>query len=208
MWELLQIPLVRETIRIATVVLLPMIPAYVLYKALPGKAYVTGPLEGFTIRLTGGFAGYFCLVLLLLIFWRSEPKYELWEVKGQVRCKNCPEFDIQRMSMNLRPPNQSVTDDGLFNIQIARAPGMTGEMKFPTLVIEHPDYATVSIDLNEATPRYGQMFKKLTRDNWSREIIVEGYRDNAIALEKKLPYVPAGTPPQAITTSQVGALMP
>ncbi len=44
--------------------LLPIIPAYILYKSLPSEAQVDGPFKGLNIKLTGAFGGYFLLVMI------------------------------------------------------------------------------------------------------------------------------------------------
>jgi len=204
MSDVFQLPFIQEAIRIGTALLIPLLPAYVLYKALPSDAFVNGPLHGFKVQLGGAFAGYFTLVLVVLLFWRPGPKYELWEVKGQVRCQECGRLETGRLGLSLRPPNQNITDDGMFEIQIARAPGMNGEFKFPTLVIEHPEFETVSVDLNEGTPIYNQTFRKLAINKWSREITIEGNLSKAIALEKKRPYSPQGAAPQPVALSAIG----
>ena len=48
---------------LAAVLLLPLVPAYILYKTLPSRTTVTGPFRGLNIQLTGAFGGYFLLVL-------------------------------------------------------------------------------------------------------------------------------------------------
>lgn len=48
---------------LAAILLLPLIPAFLLYKFLPSKTNVSGPFKGLSLRLTGAFAGYFLLVL-------------------------------------------------------------------------------------------------------------------------------------------------
>lgn len=48
---------------LAAVLLLPLIPAFLLYKFLPSKTSVTGPFKGLNLKLTGAFGGYFLLVL-------------------------------------------------------------------------------------------------------------------------------------------------
>ena len=48
--------------------LIPLIPAYVLYKTLPAETSVTGPFQGFKINLSGAFGGYFLLVLIAFGF--------------------------------------------------------------------------------------------------------------------------------------------
>ncbi len=52
---------------LAAVLLLPLIPAYVLYKFLPAsETDVSGPYQGLSIKLKGAFAGYFLLLLACL----------------------------------------------------------------------------------------------------------------------------------------------
>jgi hypothetical protein len=48
---------------LAAVLLLPLIPAFLLYKFLPSKTNVSGPFKGLNLKLTGAFGGYFLLVL-------------------------------------------------------------------------------------------------------------------------------------------------
>ena len=48
---------------LAAVMLLPLIPAFLLYKFLPSRTSVSGPFKGLNIKLTGAFGGYFLLVL-------------------------------------------------------------------------------------------------------------------------------------------------
>jgi len=48
---------------LAAVLLLPLIPAFLLYKFLPSKTSVSGPFKGLNLKLTGAFGGYFLLVL-------------------------------------------------------------------------------------------------------------------------------------------------
>jgi hypothetical protein len=49
---------------LAGILLLPLIPAFILYKFLPSKATVTGPFKGLNLKLSGSFGGYFLLVLV------------------------------------------------------------------------------------------------------------------------------------------------
>src|SRR5258707_515623 len=48
---------------LAAILLLPLIPAFLLYKFLPSRTSVSGPFKGLNIKLTGAFGGYFLLVL-------------------------------------------------------------------------------------------------------------------------------------------------
>lgn len=50
---------------LAAILLLPLIPAYVIYKFLPeSDTDVSGPYQGLSLKLKGAFAGYFLLVLV------------------------------------------------------------------------------------------------------------------------------------------------
>src|SRR5215212_9431183 len=48
---------------LAAMLLLPLIPAFLLYKFLPSKTNVSGPFKGLNLKLTGAFGGYFLLVI-------------------------------------------------------------------------------------------------------------------------------------------------
>jgi hypothetical protein len=48
---------------LVTLFLLPLIPAFLLYKFLPSKSTATGPFKGLNLKLSGAFAGYFILLL-------------------------------------------------------------------------------------------------------------------------------------------------
>jgi hypothetical protein len=48
---------------LVVIFLLPLIPAFLLYKFLPSKTNATGPFKGLNVKLSGAFAGYFILLL-------------------------------------------------------------------------------------------------------------------------------------------------
>lgn len=78
-------------------VLLPLIPAFLLFKYLPQpRASVDGKVPGFTIKLGGAIAGYAAL-LLIVLFNNSRftippnpSAFQKWTVEGTVS------FDDQR----------------------------------------------------------------------------------------------------------------
>lgn len=74
---------------LAIILLLPLIPAYLLFKLLPSNAVVNGPLQGLRIDLSGAFAAYFALVVLVLSthsVWNPPPPpaSQVWTVSGRV----------------------------------------------------------------------------------------------------------------------------
>jgi hypothetical protein len=51
-------------IALSTILLLPLIPALMIYKFLPSTTVIKGPFKGLHLDLTGAFGGYFLLVLV------------------------------------------------------------------------------------------------------------------------------------------------
>ena len=191
----------NDLVLITFTILLPLIPSYILYKALPAETTVEGPFQGLVIKLSGAFASYFLLVLVLIGFISSRPqpvsnRYDLWQLTGKIKGgQDGAPIDPQRLRLSLVPANQTVTEDGRFDIQIAPEVVEKGKWKFPTLVINHPDFQTVTVDLNEVRPGFGQQVKKILMDASTKEVKI----DDPIALQKKqqLPaYAPTGATPQ------------
>jgi hypothetical protein len=178
---------------IAAAVLLPLIPAYILYKMLPAKANVRGPFKGLNIQLTGAFGGYFLLVLVVFAFVYSRPprpvvvncppadpyKYEVYKVEGRINVEQ--QKDIGSITLSLQPPERSVLPNGAFEFDIPVKPGQTGEATFPSLVIGHPEYETETLDLRENPPAtFGQQYQ-IAYDKAARKIVVK----DPVILKKK-----------------------
>jgi hypothetical protein len=196
----------NELVLITFTVLLPMTPAYILYKALPARTTIKGPFKGLNIQLSGAFGGYFLLVLTIIGFITTRPqpltsRYEVWEVKGRIQWdQDGGPPDPQRLRLSLVPANQTILGDGSFDIQIAPEVVDKGKLKFPKLVIDHPDFQTITIDLNDTQNKYGGVVKKVSMDILSKEIAV----DDPIELKKKgqlAPYAPPSQPPDQAAVS-------
>src|SRR5688572_26106823 len=118
---------------IAVVVLVPLIPAFLLYKFLPsGRTEVGGPFKGLDIKLSGAFAGYFLVVLIVTPFVvfliKSKPdvvcppcpkppptQYEVYTVTGKVDLESSPDsekLDYKLLTLSLAPPERTVKPDG------------------------------------------------------------------------------------------------
>src|SRR6266446_846087 len=74
---------------ISVLVLLPMIPAFVLFKLLRSKGNVSGPLGSFKIALGGAFGGYFALtVFITTVAVKADvikPAAPVWHVRGTLQ---------------------------------------------------------------------------------------------------------------------------
>lgn len=187
----------NDLISMTLAILVPLAPAYLLYKTLPSSAEVNGPYKGLVIRLSGAFGGYFLLTLLAFGFLTSRPQptksHEVWQVRGKINCEHADTpINPKQLSMTMLPPNVNWGPDGTFYaaVPVARTP--SGQLDFPTLMIEHPTHQTVNIDLNKKDIAFGQEVKKLIRNDESKVISV----DNVISLTKRMEdYKPTGPAP-------------
>jgi len=83
-------PVTLMLLIVAVIVLLPIVPAFLLFKFLPSRADASGPLQGLEIKLGGAFAGYFILVVLILsqltrLKEIASPEPQVWKVTGTVQ---------------------------------------------------------------------------------------------------------------------------
>ena len=76
----------KTLITLAAIVLLPVVPAFLLFRYLPSTGRAAGPLKGLNIKFTGAFAGYLTLFLSLLAVYRPKESprgcFDDWTVSG------------------------------------------------------------------------------------------------------------------------------
>jgi hypothetical protein len=126
--------------------LIPLIPAYILYKTLPAETSVSGPFQGLKINLSGAFGGYFLLVLIAFAFSlklisdsnmkrietlgrenkalkaeneQMRSQYEYWTIEGQVT-GNLPEKT--KLFVDCRTTHFASTGDFSSNIYLRKEP--------------------------------------------------------------------------------------
>lgn len=134
-----------DTIYIAVAVILPLVPALLLYWALPSKegdAEVSGPLQGFTIKLKGAIAAYFAIFLFTAWIY-PRPIYEpvkLYTLTGQLGVSDSTaaasihDWNDQepRIRWTVEPEFADIRPDGTFMLKIpygtAEAPFITVEL--------------------------------------------------------------------------------
>ena len=200
---------------LASVVLVPLLPAFLLYKFLPpGRTEVGGPFKGLDIKLSGAFAAYFLVVLImtsLLVFLiRTKPappcpicptppatQYEVYTVTGKVDLERVPDsgkIDYRQLTLSLAPPERTVKPDGSFSFQIPVRPGQSGQPEFPDLIIGHEDsaYDSATIPLDEKSP-YQQQGFTVNYDRAAKTIVLKP--EIRLTYEKTRPFLP-----QAIAT--------
>jgi hypothetical protein len=163
------------------VVLLPLVPAYLLYRLLPGETNVEGPWHGLKIKLTGAFGGYFLLVVTLLFTSATLPTYDVWTVHGRLHLADQPVgiVDDGMVRFTVKPPGLNVQPDGRFRLTLVRVPDPSGQPELPMVIVEIPGYLPVGLDLD----RQGSKSQR------RRQIVI----DDSIVLSPR-PVVDPGGP--------------
>jgi hypothetical protein len=177
--------------------LLPLVPAYILYRTLPSDTKVGGPFKGLNLQLSGSFAGYFLLTVMAFAFIKSSipktPVDDMWEVRGRIHCQNG--IDVNQLRVHVVPPNYDLPTyalpDGQLLLRVPAKLDPSGKPKFPTLMIDGPGEGieNLTIDLNESN-KTGQDWKLDTnRDSKAISVL------NIPTLKRKTLYEPtAGAP--------------
>jgi hypothetical protein len=197
---------------LVSVVLLPIVPAYLLFKALPSSAIVSGPLQGLNINLGGAFAGYFAVVVLVISTHNIvfpppppplPPAYQVWEISGQVTDQDgnaIEPLDIKDIALS--PPIFQSSPGGNFTLTFATMPAPGGGMKYPILTVSHPNFQVMTIPLEPSALKELATTLKVDRDDATREIKIRQISLRSIPQ----PYHPSTPPPQQIPYSAVTSL--
>jgi len=117
---------VNTLMTIAGVLIIPLIPAFVIYKFLPSKTVVKGPFKGLHVNLTGAFSGYFLLVIISLGFTYSsinnDLKSELIKSKTEVNDLNAR---IDQLNREISKEKTKYQPWKMFGIIDSKSPEMT-----------------------------------------------------------------------------------
>lgn len=93
-------------IQLAAILLIPLVPAFLLYRLLPTTADVTGPIGGLSVRFTGAFGGYVVLVLVAIGFFRTlPPRIDMAEMPFYVTYEVEGLFQVEGVSEELISPD-------------------------------------------------------------------------------------------------------
>ncbi len=135
-----------QLIVLTVLVLLPLIPAFLLFKLLPSGAVVKGPLKGLDVALSGAFGGYVALTVFVATFYvqtlRPKPViYRTWRVSGQLQF---PDGEQPRFVRgDLGRPLLDVDPAQFFTVEIPLREGA----EVPNLVLQAEGYAPQSVKL-------------------------------------------------------------
>ena len=148
---------------LAGVLLIPLVPAFVLYWMLPAEASVVGPLKGLNVNLQGAFAGYFALFLVaagLVQVWKpadfGRPDYQEYTLLGTVElnASGTEQLDPRKLRLFLHPRSDRVEGpigrsvfEWAMKLPVRR--NESGRLAWPyeQLVVEYPDFYTGQVDM-------------------------------------------------------------
>jgi hypothetical protein len=135
-------PNTLNLIWVFTAILLPIVPALLLYKLLPSTADVSGPFHGMQIKLGGAFAGYFLLVLVIIYGpqrLKTEEKVEdeVWTVRGKILDESGTTLPEEKVTLSIHPSTVDYTEnDGRFKMNVLVKHVQSRQREFPTLLVE------------------------------------------------------------------------
>ena len=184
-------------IYVAAGVLLPLIPAYVLYKTLPARENYGGPLGmSMKLKLKGASVGYFALVIIVFLFLYTrqtscpaagpcpecpKQRYTVYTVSG--RLAPIPGVDsFAETNLTLRP-RVEILSDGVFLFEV---PVDKDTASIRSLEITHQGFKPETIPLTE-TPPFDVVYP-VKYDDQTKRIRIE--KD---ILLKKIPPYSGGT---------------
>ena len=118
--------MLNDLIYISTATLLPLIPAFVIYRTLnryaPTTARIQGTpglfkfLKGLKVDLQGAGASYFLLVFIIFgyIYTRPEPTHCVaYSVEGQIELRPKEALNPDAVAITAQPPQVNVVSNGL-----------------------------------------------------------------------------------------------
>jgi hypothetical protein len=175
---------------LALVILLPIIPSFLLFKALPAGADLGGLFQGMDLKLSGAFAAYFALVLLILSthsIWNPPVYYQVWQVSGTVTDEGGNAIQpLDPQDVSLQPPSFQPQLAGAFKLSFSTIPGQGNSEDYPVLMVGHKDYTAVNIDLDPAS---GDTSSNIKWDKEHHKIKI-----TRLILRRNSPYNPTVIP--------------
>ncbi len=178
------------------IILVPIVPAFVFFKWLPAEGNVAGTWHGMRIKLTGAFAGYFAIFLILI--YLLQPKITplsrvppVWTVVGEIARdpQISPESQIH-FNSSAETFTGKAYADYRFEIRFRKS----DDEDFPDvfLVTDPPkDFPTIPIHLSKQWTHLMQGV--VDRDDANRILTLK----SPIKITKtgELPYAPIGPSP-------------
>lgn len=129
--------------------ILPIIPAFVLFRFLPSGAIVEGPFKGLTVKLGGAFAGYFLLFIVLIPkmfnLIKEDDNNRVWTISGSILDSTGNKIKIASNPRLTLIPTTEI-NNGDFNIKIIGKRESNGRIEFPRIAIQADKYVSTNLD--------------------------------------------------------------
>ena len=142
----------NQLIVLSAIVLLPLIPAFILFKTLKSSAQVDGPMGGLKVSLGGSFGGYVALTVFIATYFAHMPHTTTWHVEGELQF---PDGSPTVINWQVHPPVFNVDGENKFTIDLP----IEDESKIPSIVIDANGYPTKTINLTNPDGSIGGQFK-------------------------------------------------
>jgi hypothetical protein len=134
-----------QLIVLSAIVLLPLIPAFLLFKLLPSRAVVKGPLAGLDVSLGGAFGGYVALTVFVATFFSANiDKPKALHISGTMHFPDGARPPV--VTCEVHPP--SFRTVGLDHFELDMDDG-----RMPTLVFSADGYDPQPIFLDRAAKK-------------------------------------------------------
>jgi hypothetical protein len=182
--------LLETVVHVCLMLFVPFFPAFFIFKLLPNTAVASGPFQGLRIDLTGAFAGYFLLVLLVLGYLKSMPVAadpgEMWMVTGQLKLAATNDSSKIDQTEVQTFPSVYIANDGRFTIYILRKTDPNiGVKQFPDLLFALQGHQHITVHLEAETNskdlRYGSTLHGVKMDTGQHHLDIG---DIPLAAEK------------------------
>jgi hypothetical protein len=187
-------------VSIGFLLLLPLVPAVILYKLFEQKTIVSGPFRGLRLDLSGAFAGYFLLLIICsgLLFgpggYYAKRSTDLtkqltdltkqlqdisdlrtgWLVRGTIALKTGDGSNDQQMDgVGIAiEPVPKILDDGYFEINVLKDKAGGTKARFPNLRISKLGYFPAVVHLEPLGKTLGKEYPK-TIDESGRTVSID-----------------------------------
>jgi hypothetical protein len=187
-------------------ILVPIIPAFVLFKFLPSTAVASGPFQGLKINVGGGFGGYFLILLIsypFIVSLTNSVSAQKWTIVGTISSHGPQEVD----EITVHPPvSNPDSGSGTFHLELY-IPNVADEVfKYPSIVVRRTNLETnsysevsVSLDPTLSSDGYKETDYKITRTGQTINIGTPiDFQPQAFAVTTPPAPVPSPTPPSPV----------
>jgi hypothetical protein len=135
------------------ILLIPIIPAFLLFRFLPSSTIIQGPFKGLDVNVGGAFGGYIVAVFLswqiasslLAPMWSDN-----WNVVAHLKfadqAGNRP--SPSEALVLVHPPTPKIDSDGLIQLTVAIPRVHTSSIELQRLIVAKDGYETVAVPLD------------------------------------------------------------